>query len=459
MRNSSLIGMLLLAVVLLTLPASGQSRKERDEAKKFRDQADKEIGARNYKQAAELYGRTVQLVPTDSYAHYRKGFAHYSLKEYDLAINSFSTALTQGYKAIDIYRIRYHVYFEQGKYDLALADVQKALAVTPNDLSLLSSAGEIHYLRKAYPEAKETFLKAAAVAPANNGDVYYSLARVAHAMNDAAAQATAAETALTRGTRFPGEAFFLLGDANQKLKKVPAAIDAFQKALGVKPKMYQIYQNLGELFKLESRYTEAIDILKKGLEQFPADGNFYTDLGLLYSLAGRHADAVEAAKSGVKLLPDQPAGYTNLCRAYNELKEFQRAIEACNTSLRIRPGDGETYFYLGNAYVLTNKPGDATRAYSNAVKGLVEVTAKNPEQSDLWYLLGNAYFADRQYDRAIESYVKCLSISPKFLNARANLGISYAKKKDKPAAMEQYNFLAGTNPSLAARVKAEIDRM
>lgn len=459
MRKSLLIAKFLVAIALVAIPAGAQSRKERDDAKKFQDQADKAITAKNYKEAADLYGRSVQLVPKNDYAHYRKGFAHYSLKEYDQAANSFTTALSQGFKAVDIYRIRYFVYFEQGKYDLALGDVQKALEITPSDLSLLNAAGEIQYARKAFPEALAAFTKAAELAPANNGDVHYNLARVALGMNDAAAQAAAAETALARGTRFPGEAFFLLGDANQKLKKVPQAIDAFQKALGVKPKTYQIYQNLGELFKLESRYDDAVDILKKGLAQFPADGNFYTELGLVYSLAGRNSDAVEAAKSAVQILPNQAAGYTNLCRAYNELKEYSRAIDSCSTSLRIRPNDGETYYYLGNAYALSNKSGDATRAYSNAVKGLMETVAKSPEQSETWYLLGNAYFADRQYDRAIEAYAKCLTISPKFLRARANLGISYAKKKNKPAALEQYNFLAGTDPGLAERVKAEIDKM
>jgi hypothetical protein len=52
-----------------------------------------------------------------------------------------------------------------------------------------------------------------------------------------------------------------------------------------------------------------------------------------------------------------------------------------------------------------------------------------------------------------------LEISPKFLRARANLGIAYTRNKNKAAATEQYNLLMAADASLAARVKAEIDRM
>jgi tetratricopeptide (TPR) repeat protein len=459
-RKSILIAVLgfLLIPVLLASPALSQSKKDRDQAKKFEDEADKKVTAKSYDEAVTLYAQSVQLVPNNARAHYRKGFAHYSLKQYDQAINSLTTALNQGYRALDIYRIRYFVYMEQGNFDAALADAEKGLALVPNDFNFLNAIGSIQYARKNYPAALEAYKKAATVS-SNPGDVYYNIARVNLGLNDAQAQAAAAQTALDKGTTYPGETFFLLGDAHYKLKNNPAAIDAYKRTLGVKKDIYQVYQNLAELYKTESRWNEAIETLRSGLAQYPLDGNFYTELGLLYSLAGRPEEAVAASRSGVQALPDQAPGYTNLCRALNETKDYRGAVDACNNSLRIRPNDGETYFYLGNAYALMDRPTEATRAYSNAVKGLVEATNKNPGQTDLWYLLGNSYFADKQFDKAIEAYLKCLEISPKFVKARANLGIAYTRKKNKAAATEQYNLLVAVDAGLAARVKAEIDRM
>ncbi len=448
----------LVVIVIIAAPLAAQSRKDRDQAKKLQEQADKAISAKNYREAADLYGQSVVLVPNNAYAHYRKGFAHFSLKENDQAVNEFTLALSQGFRPLEIYRIRYFIYFEQGNYDAALADIQKGLLLAPKDLNFLSAVGEINYARKSYPEALTAFQNASQFAP-NNADIFYNLARVNFALGDAKAQAAAAETALTKGTRFPGETFYLLGDANQKLKNAAGAIDAYQKGINVKPNMYQAYNNLAEIFSSENRFDDAIEISKKGLLQFPNDGVIYTQLGLYYSLAGRSADAVQASKAGVQILPKQPTAYTNLCRAHNETKEYNLAVSACNSSLRLRSDDGETYYYLGNALVGQGKSVEATRAYTSAVKGLVEFTGKNPTQSDGWYLLGNSYFADKQYDKAIEAYQKCLTISPKFLKARVNLGISYTRNKNKAGATEQYNLLMASDASLAAIVKNEIDKM
>jgi len=448
-------------VLLLTTapPVTGQSKKDKDEAKKLQDQADKAIGLKNYREAAELYGRSLALVTNNNYAHYRKGFAHLSLKENEQAITEFTLALDQGFKPpVEIYRIRYFIYLEQGNYDAALADIAKAMQITPNDINLTKAVGEINFARKNYPESLAAFQKAAVLAPAS-GDIFYQLARVHQALGDTKAQAKAAEDALVKGTTFPGETYFLLGGASEKLKNIPAAIDAYQKALAVKPKLYQAYQRLAEIYSGEAQYPEAIAILRKALLQFSGDGRIYTDIALYYSLAGRHDDAVAAARAAIQLLPNEAQGYSNLCRAYNGVGSFEMAVSACNHSLQLRPGDGDANYYLGNALASLKRDAEATRAYSNAVMGLVESTAKNPDQPESWYLLGNAYFADRQYDKAIESYQKSLSISPKFLNARVNLGISYTRKKNKAAATEQYNMLLAVDPALAARVKAEIDNM
>ncbi len=269
----------------------------------------------------------------------------------------------------------------------------------------------------------------------------------------------AAETALAKGTRFPGETHFLLGDAHQKQGNAAEAILSYQRAISSKPDIYLAHRNLADVYRNEARFTDAINTLRAGLTTFKSDGGFYTDLSWYYSLAGRPKDAADAAKAAVQLLPEQYAGYTNLCRAYNETSEFALAVGACNQALKLQPGDGETYYYLGNALVQQNKSVEATPMYARAVNGLLESTRKNPNNSDGWYLLGNASFADLQYDRAIVAYLKCLSISPKFLKARVNLGIAYTRKKNRASAMEQYSLLQTADPALAAILKAQIDKM
>ncbi|MEO7538735.1 MAG: tetratricopeptide repeat protein [Pyrinomonadaceae bacterium] len=447
-------------VVLVSAPMAiqAQSKKDRNQARISMEAADRFFQQKNYRAAADGYGESIQRVPNNPYAHYRKGFAHFNLNENDLALNEFSVALSQGFSPLEVYRVRAFIYYQQQNYDEAIDDIQKGIALAPRDLPFLKALGEIYFAKKEYNEALSAFQRAASVAP-SDADIDYNLARIYFANGNTRSQSTSAAAALTKGTRLPGETHFLLGDAYQKLGNVPGSIDEYKKAINSKPDIYQAYRNLAEVYRNENRFNDAIEISKQGLKMFPQNGGIYTDLSWYYSQADRADDAVQAAKAAVSLSSKEYMGYTNLCRAYNDTKKYDLAIAACNGALGLQPGDGETYFYLARAYNLTGRTAEATKLYGRAVAGLIEYTNSLPDYSDGWYLLGNAYFADNQRDKAIDAYLKCLALSPKFTKARYNLAIIYTRKKNRAAAMEQYDRLVPLDTKLAAALRSEIDRM
>lgn len=449
---------LFLIVCLLSIGVLGQSKKEKAQAKELQDQGNASFGKKNYRDAIDKYSKAILVIPTNPEAHFFKAASHYYLKEYDPAKYEFQLALNQGYKAIEVYRSRWYLFFDLRDFDAALGDLNKALAVEPRNIQFLTGIADIYVEKKQYPDAIAAYQKGIAITP-KDGDLYYNIAKVQQLVGDAKAQGIAADEALKNGTRKPGEAFYLLADADKKQKDYAGAIAAYQRAIASKPDNYDAYRSLADIYRIQSRFPDAIDILKKALLQFSSDGSIYSDLARYYSLVDRPQDGVNSAQAAIKFQPGAPAGYTNLCRSYNEVKQYQDAVAACNTALKLNPGDGETYFYLGNAYVAQGKSVEATGKYTEAVKGLTEFTIKNPEYPDGFYLLGNASFADKQYDKAIDSYKKCLTLSPNFLKARVNLGISYTRKKNRAGATEQYNILVSKDPGLAARLKAEIDKL
>jgi tetratricopeptide (TPR) repeat protein len=449
--------LLVATLACVPLGVSAQSKKDREKARDLMTQADKAFAQKDYQLAADTYGQVVTLIPNSPPAHFRKGFAHFNLKQYDPAISEMTVALSQGFRPVEVYRIRAFIYYDQKNYDAAIGDIQKGLALVPRDAQFLKSLGEVYLAKGETAQAIAALRNAEKLLP-SDADVHYNLARAYYTSGDVRAQAAEADGALKQGTRFVGESYFLLGDANKKLKNTPAAIDAFQKAISAKPDIYQPYRDLSDLLRSENRFAEAIKVGKQGVQQFPNDGALWADLSWFYSLADQPDEAVKAAKFGIQYSPKEYTAYTNLCRAYNDIKSYDLAIQACNTALKLQPGDGETYFYLGRAHNLTGKTIEATRFYGLAVKGLLDYTAKNADYSDGWYLLGNAYFADNQRDKAIEAYQKCLSISPRFAKARYNLGVIQVLKKNKPAAIEQYNALMQIDPKLAELLKAQIDQ-
>lgn len=446
-----------LSLAFLADSAGAQSKKDLKKSKQLVEQGNKLFKKKDFRNAIGKFSEALTVVPTNADALFWRGFSHYNLQENDAAYVDLSNALARGYKAVDIYKIRWFLNYERKDLPAALADARMALQADPNDLALLQAAGGISFELNNYVDALDFFSRAAKKS-SENGDLHYSVARAHYALGNTQGEEAFASEAIKKRTRFLGESYFLLGDSYYKQGKSDEAIDAFMKALTAKPDIYAAYPTLADVYRSQNRFNDAIEILRDGLRQFPNDGNFYTDLSWYYSLSNQHDEAIQAAQAGIKLLPNQYMAYTNLCRAYNDVNKPEMAISACNNALRLKPDDGETYFYLGRANSLLNRSAEASRHYKRAVTGLLDFTRDNPNSSDGFYLLGNALFADDQRDRAIEAYIRSLQLNPRFVKAIYNLGVIQALQNNKSAAMEQYNALLGLDADLAEKLRATIDR-
>ncbi len=441
-----------------TAGAEAQSKKDQKKARQLVEQGDKFFGQKDYRNALDRYSQAIVLVPKNGYVHFWKGYAHYYLKESDLALAELDLALSQNFKPAEVYKIRWFVNYEAKNYDAALDDINKLRQLEPSNTDFMLALGDIYLGKGAYREALDPYQKAALKHP-ENGDLFYNLARVQFNLGETAGQALAAEEAIKKRTKYLGEAYFYLGDALQKQKRIPEATEAYQRSLAAKPEQYEVYRNLAELYRASSRIDEAIEVSKRGLRLFPNDGNIYTDLSWFYSLSDRHEDAVQAALAGTRFAPNQPMAYTNLCRAYNDSKKPEMAITACNNALKLSPNDGETNFYLGRSNALLGRQAKASEFYKKSIVGLTAFTAGNPDYSDGFYLLGNAYFEDGQHAKAAVAYKRSLELNPRFVKARFNMGIISVILNNKAVAMEQYNSLLSLNKDLADKLKTEIDKL
>ena len=440
----------------LTIEVNAQPRRDIQKAKKLSDEGDAFFRQKNYQAAIDKYAEAIVLVPNNAYPHFWKGYAHYYLNQFDQAAAELDTALTQGHKPLDIYRIRWYANLQNKNYDAALRDVQEGLKLD-SGFYFNNALGDIYRTRTDWQNALIAYRTAAQLEP-NNGDVQFWIAFSSFALIDTKTQESAAQEAVKKSTKFMGESFFLIGDALYKNGKNDEALQAFQRAINIKPDIREVYAPLSDIYRSQGRFTDAINIAKKGIALFPDDGNLYISLAWYYSLADKFNEAVEAGQQAIKYAPNQSMGYTNLCRAYNDIREYTKAIETCNQALKLNPDDGETNFYLARAYDFVKNSERATELYKKAVAGMEAFTRNNPTYSDGFYLLGNAYFADGQRDKAIEAYKKTLELSPNFAKARYNLGYLYFLKNDLVAAEQQYEALKKIDYVTAVKLKQAMEK-
>lgn len=452
-------GFVLANVLLLSPDVSAQSKKDLRKAKQLADRAAALFVKRDYRAAIDGYSQALALDPNNAEYRFWKGVGHHYVNENDLALPELNLALERGFKKpLELYRIRWRVLYAAKNYDGALSDIRQGLALDPNNLELLRGLGDISYAKNEYREAIDAYEKVALRDPNTGGDVYINIARAHSSLGNIDGQILAAEEAVKRRTQHLADAQMLIADGYRRQRNFDKAIDAYQKVIAAKPDTYSAYETLAEIYRVQNRFNDAIEISRRALRVFPNDGRIYTSISWYYSLAGRNDEAIQAAQAGIRLLPGEYLAYTNLCRAYNDANRPEMAIRECNNALRRNPNDGETFFYLGRANDLVGKPDEATQFYKKAVAGLVEFTRNNPDSADGFYLLGNAYYADNQREKAVDAYERSLQLSPRFAKARYNMAIIQLRQKNKTAALEQYNLLLQLDPDLAGKLKVEIDK-
>ncbi len=437
------------------------AQKAEKKAGELAKEAEKSFNQKDYQTAIDKYDKAILSAPNNpkSYLwHFQKGKAHNELKQFDQSLKEFDMALSQGYNPpLEVYKLRWSLNFERKNFDAVLDDAQKILQSEPSNLPLNQAVGEIYLAKNSYNEAIAAFQKVLQLDP-NNADASYYVALSYQKLGDAQKQKSNALEAIKKNTKFSGESYFIVGDAEQKFGNYNEAIEAYNKSLASKPGNAATYYNLSDIYRSQNRFEEAIEVLKKGVAVFPNDANLFIDLALHYTLADQSASAIGAAQQAVKFMPDKTASYASLCRAYYENKQFQPALEACNSALKLNPDDGESNVYLAFTYLSLDKLETANGYFVRAVNELKDFTHKNPDYSDGFYLLGNAYYYANQPKSAIEAYSRSLQLYPQSAKARFNLGLAYFVNGDLTAAREQYEPLLKIDKDLAAKLKQTLDK-
>lgn len=444
-------------LAFLPVEAAAQSRKQRRRARDLLAQGDTLYRQKNYEAAILKYAEALAITPKSPLAHYNKGLSHFNLRKYDEAILEFTISLDQGYNRATVYSVRWRAYFAKKELDLAMTDVREGQNVASNNPYFHLAEGQVLHEQKQYQPAVDAYTLALEMG-SRNRNIQYLLALSYNGLSNWNKQAEFADIALKSGTNYPDMAWFLLGDAQQRMRQYEDAMRSYENSMSTGKKLYGVFINLAETYRILNRVRDAIDIAKQGMEVYPKDSTLRVNISWYYSLTDKHPEAILYAREAIRLAPTQYLGYTNLCRAYNDTGQYQLAVQNCRKALELQPGDGETNFYLGRNYQLQKDTDTALEYYNEAVKGLLAFTAKNPNYADGFYLLGNAYSVTDRRRQAIDAYQKSLEIAPMFARARFNLGIVYLRDGNKAAARRQQAALEGIDAQLAKKLGEAINR-
>lgn len=109
-----------------------------------------------------------------------------------------------------------------------------------------------------------------------------------------------------------------------------AAIDAYRRALRLRPEITEGWINLGRLFAESGDATAAHDCFRSALDQDPADATAYYNLGVIAQDAGKEADAIALYHRALELDPQLAEAHYNLATLFDQSGDSRSAIRHIN---------------------------------------------------------------------------------------------------------------------------------
>lgn len=109
-----------------------------------------------------------------------------------------------------------------------------------------------------------------------------------------------------------------------------AAIDAYRRALRLRPEITEGWINLGRLFAESGDAAAAHDCFRSALDRDPADATAYYNLGVIAQDAGKEADAIALYHRALELDPQLAEAHYNLATLFDQSGDSRSAIRHIN---------------------------------------------------------------------------------------------------------------------------------
>lgn len=246
----------------------------------------------------------------------------------------------------------------------ALADFESALKVEPEDAPTHLAYGEILAMMQRPAEAKASIEKATALDP-NDARAWLQLGRVEVMLGNAAAASDAAGKAIAL-EKDNLDALLLRASAYEQSGNLEGAVTDLEAIMAIRPNEPVLLQAHAGLLAGLDRVDEAIADLETILKASPDDVSTLLRLGVLHSGRKDVANAVKCFDQALATEPDNWQALRGRADARLGVGLHAEAIADYNRALELQPKDSQMLNNL--AWVLATSPDDAIRDGKRSVE-------------------------------------------------------------------------------------------
>lgn len=239
--------------------------------------------------------------------------------------------------------------------------------------------------------------------------------------------------------RYRGDIYMSIASSPELNAQFPNAValckESYFKSLEIDTKKEWEQENTAGLGSLQALVLAAASKQYEGsdfcgaLSNFGVASEISARFGIIDSVAiyngaycaercGKMEEALAGYSKSAEMGYNVPGVYGSIVELYNKMGKKDEAVKTLSDARAKYPKDAELLRAEVNVYLTDQK-------YDQALGLLKDLTAQDPKNEMIWFVLGVTYEKLGNVSEQEASYGKALEINPKYFDALFNLGATY----------------------------------
>jgi tetratricopeptide (TPR) repeat protein len=486
-------------IALTVIPADAQKKKKTDdttasssklrEAEFYFTEGEKFFILEDYSKALAYYQRTLEVNPENATVHYKIAeVLARSNKQEDLqrAALSIEQALRLDKTNKYFYVLAGSIYGSMAKFDKAAAAYEEMIKTVPGTEEYLYDLAEVLQYANKQEDAIKVYTKAENAFGVNELSstqkikLYLEAGKTKEALAEgekliaafpeeeryvmAFAQVLAQKNMTNQAIQYlekyatddanSGNAKMLLAglyrDTNQEVKARPLLLSLFDdpsvefggKLIILGAYNAELNQSKGTGAPDQEKEKFAITLLEKLKKNYPEESGVHIIGGDLYLALGKDRESQIEYAQAVTGDDVNFEVWENLLYLDIKLEQYDQALKHADQALELFPNQGMLHYFSGIANLRKRRYAESVSALEQAKKML---SAKAALVADINALLGDAYNANREYDKSDKAYDEALLFNPSNYSVLNNYSYYLALRKGNLEKAEKMSALLVKN--------------
>ncbi len=336
------------------------------------------------------------------------------------------------------------VSIQQNNYDKAIEQCLQAIEQEPDNAEAYYVMGNAYFKKSMFKEMNDAFIKSLAIGDKFNDKIESHRELAWNKLFESGvtdineAQYEKAAEKFEVATQIKPErvsAYNNLAYVYNQLDQPEKAKDTYIRALAVDSTDMEIKYYLGVLYYNTKNYEACIETMNEVLENTEPGSELYNNsivtLAIAYDLSGNSDKAIETYDNALKVNPTDKDILFNKGRLYFLQKDYENAAKVWQRVIEIDPDDFEAHLNIANSYInvgdsLKNEQRNQNdkmeyihteeeraelqerymEQYSKAIPLLEKAAQLQPENPNVWQVLGYVYYWSDPNDKEAQEKSK-----------------------------------------------------